>query len=97
MNLVFTDTAEADLETIGDYIALSSPLRGASYVREKCADLRDKPRAFPLLPLHKSAGIRRRVYGNHLIFYRIREQTVEIIRILHGAMDYEQVLFLPDG
>jgi plasmid stabilization system protein ParE len=54
------------------------------------------PRRFPLVPGHESKGIRRRVFGNYLIFYRIREEIVEIIHILNGARDYEPILFPPD-
>ncbi len=35
------------------------------------------------------------VHGNYPIFYRIRADAVEIPHVLHGAMDYERVLF-PD-
>jgi plasmid stabilization system protein ParE len=34
-------------------------------------------------------GIRRRVHGNYLIFYRVREELVEVVHVLHGARDYE--------
>lgn len=54
------------------------------------------PQAFPLPPNHESAGVRRRVHGNYLIFYRVTQQAVEILRVLHGAMDYERLMFPED-
>ena len=51
------------------------------------------PERHPLLRRHQSIGIRRRVHGNYLIFYRIDADRVEILHILHGAMDYDAVLF----
>lgn len=99
MKVNFTDTAEADLETIGDYIALSNPFRAASFVNEirtRCMGLREAPHAFPLLQDHPASGIRRRVHGNYLIFYRIGPEAVEILRVLHGAREYDQILF-PEG
>jgi len=30
-----------------------------------------------------------------LIFYRVREDAVDIVHVVHGAMDYESMLF-PD-
>jgi len=51
---------------------------------------------FPLVPRFEHAGIRRRVHGNYLIFYRIGVETVDVIHVLHGAMDYEPLLF-PEG
>lgn len=32
-------------------------------------------------------------FNDYLIFYRIQEQEVDIIRLLHGARDLENVLF----
>ena len=99
MRLVFTGAAESDLETIGDYIALSNPHRAVSFVREiraRCMDLRETPQACPLLERHEAAGIRKRVHGNYLIFYRVHDRSVGILRVLHGAMDYERLLFSED-
>ena len=31
-------------------------------------------------------------FKNHLVFYRIKSERVEIIRVIHGAMDLEQEL-----
>lgn len=96
--LVFTDSAEQDFEAIGDYIAQSNPRRASAFVqdiRESCATLIAMPERYALLSRHKSSGIRHRVHGNYLIFYRVTEETVEILHVLHGAMDYDQVLF-PD-
>jgi plasmid stabilization system protein ParE len=33
------------------------------------------------------------VHGNCLIFYRTSAEMVEIVHIMHGAMDYEDILF----
>jgi toxin ParE1/3/4 len=51
------------------------------------------PRAFPLLPEWEDRGVRRRPYGNYLIFYRIAADTVEVLHVLHGARDFEAILF----
>lgn len=51
------------------------------------------PERCPLIPRHQSSGIRRRVYGSYLIFFRVSSDAIEILHILHGAMDYEQILF----
>lgn len=99
MLVVFTDAAESDFETIGDAIAAANPDRAVSFVRElrqACLGLSDMPRRFAPLQRRELSGIRRRVHGNYLIFFRIEADTVEIIHILHGAMDYEPLLF-PSG
>jgi toxin ParE1/3/4 len=97
--VVLTGEAEADLERIGDHIAQDDPVRAVTFVRElrrRCERLADAPKAFPLVPRYEKTGVRRRVYGNYLIFYRIGSRTIDVIHILHGAMDYERLLFLED-
>ena len=99
MIVALTREAEADLERIGDYIAVDNPARAVSYVRElvgRCARLADMPRAFPLVPRYEHTGVRRLPHGNYLIFYRIGEDRVEVLHILNGAQDYEPLLF-PSG
>jgi plasmid stabilization system protein ParE len=51
------------------------------------------PRAYPFVPRFEHRGIRRRTHGNYLIFYRIEDDRIAIIHILHAARDYEQQLF----
>jgi len=88
--------AERDLENIGDYIARDNPERAISFIwelRDKCLDLAHIPRGFPLVPRYEKQGIRRRGHGNYLIFYRVEVQKVVVIHILHGAMDYEEIVF----
>lgn len=41
--------------------------------------------------LHHSKG-----HHHYLIFYRIQADTVQVLHVLHGAMDYERILFPED-
>ncbi|OWV87623.1 plasmid stabilization protein [Rhizobium sp. R635] len=96
MILEFSSEAENDLEQIADYIAEHNPLRALSFIRElrsKCVDLVDSPNGFALIPRYEHHGIRRRVHGNYLIFYRVETAKVVIIHILHSATDYGAILF----
>ncbi len=96
MKVVFSDEAKADLVEIGDRIARSTPLRAASFVRElrKAAQqLGEMPRAFPVVARYEHYDIRRRPYGDYLVFYRIDDYRIAIVHILHGARDYESLLF----
>jgi plasmid stabilization system protein ParE len=43
------------------------------------------------VPRHEHLGIRRRPFGNYLIFYRVG--AIEVVHVLHGARDYERLLF----
>jgi plasmid stabilization system protein ParE len=65
-------------------------------LRRDCMELRTMPERHPLFERHRSSGIRRRVHGNCLIFYRVSADTLEIMHILHGAMDFGTILF-PDN
>ena len=96
MIVVFTREAEADLERIGDYIALDNPRRAETFVQElvdRCERLADAPLGFPLVPRYEASGIRRRAYKEYLIFYRVGAEQIEIVHVLGGAQDYEAVLF----
>ena len=99
MKVVVTDAAYADLARIGREIAKDNKARAQTFVDElldRCRSLAATPRAYPLLPHWEDQGIRRRVYGNYLIFYRIGDETVEVLHVLHGAIDYERILFPDD-
>jgi plasmid stabilization system protein ParE len=99
MIAVITDEAEADLERIGDIIAAANPVRAISFVRELrqcCEELSNMPERFQLVPRHEQNGVRRRVHGSYLIFYRVGVETVDVLHVLYSAMDYEPLLF-PEG
>ncbi|TMJ03450.1 MAG: type II toxin-antitoxin system RelE/ParE family toxin [Alphaproteobacteria bacterium] len=94
-----TQAAEADLEGIGDWIAQDNPLRAAAFVaelRDACSTLAQLPEGYALIPRYERTGVHRRVYGNYLIFHRISDDGIEVLHVLHGARDYEAILF-PGG
>lgn len=96
MIVLFTAKAEQDLETIGDYIAQDNPERALSFVlelRDACLGLADFPDRFPLVPRYEAEGVRHRVHGNYLICYRAGAEAVDVLHILHGALDYAAILF----
>ena len=84
MIVIITAEAEADLEQIATYVAEQSP---------RSASLLDAPRGYPLVPRYEHLDIRRRPFGQFLIFYRVGQGAIEVIHILHGARDYESLLF----
>lgn len=99
MIVLITAQAEADLEHIGDYVAEDNPRRAVSFIHElleRCERLAETPDGFSLVPRYEHTGVRRRPYGNCLIFYRVGENRIEILHILNGAQDFESILF-PEG
>ncbi|MCB1447223.1 MAG: type II toxin-antitoxin system RelE/ParE family toxin [Rhizobiaceae bacterium] len=96
MKVVFTEGARQDLLAIGDYIARDNPLRALSFTDEledRCMSLERFPNAYPILARRLQSNIRRMVHGNYSIFYSVLSDTVSIIHVLNGAMDYEKILF----
>jgi plasmid stabilization system protein ParE len=96
VKVVLSAAARLELEQIGDFIARDNPARARSFVAEiraACLALGETPRAFPLVPRYERFGIRRRPFGNYLILYRVEQDRVSIVHVLHGARDYEGLLF----
>lgn len=95
MKVRLTQEAEADLEAIGDFIARDNPVQALDFVRElraKCLSLGDAPLAYPLVARYGDTGVRRRVHGNYLLFYRVESDAITVLHVLHGARDYLSLL-----
>ncbi len=96
MRVRITGPACGDLTAIGDRIAEEAGKNRARLfvldLRERCLGLERMPERFALLSGFEDRGVRRRVCGNYLIVYRVKDGAVEILRILHGARDYERLL-----
>jgi plasmid stabilization system protein ParE len=99
MKVVVSREAEADLVEIALFIAQDNKARALSFTRElrhAARQLGEMPHAFPLIPRYEHAGIRRRPFGNYLIFYTVEKDCVAIVHVVHGARDYEALLFRED-
>ena len=87
--------AEQDIVLYGDYLAersLSAAERFADAVDATIQMLLQNPEMGELLRSDLTGQIRRRTvlgFGNYLIFYRRVDTTLEIVRVIHGAMDGE--------
>ena len=96
MNVIILDSAYRDLAEIADFINIDSPKRALSFVEKllsRCESLADLSLAFPLIPRYEQYGIRRLPYRDYLIFYRVQGECLEVLHILHGARDFETLLF----
>ena len=90
VRLVLSDVAEADIEAIGDYIALDSSqaaVRFVAHLRERCESLTTFPaRGKPFGPRNRALLV-----GDYLIVYRAAQSgsdpLIEVIRVVHGARD----------
>ena len=92
--VVRTPAAEKDLEEILSYLEERSPPAAeklAQLIDEKCLLLE----SVPLIgrPRDELApGLRSVVVGRHILFYRVTESAVQVIRILHASRDVERIL-----
>lgn len=85
--LVITPRAVADLEDIGDYIALDNPAAAArtiDHLEEVSILLSEHPR-IGILRDDIAKGVRVFPVGNYLVLFRTLADGVEIVRYVHGA------------
>lgn len=97
--VIISEMARFELLDIGRHIRLHNPSRAETFVGEllqRCRTLQNFPESHALIADPKSRGIRRLVHGNYLIFFHVGNATVEILHVLNGARDYEQLLFPED-
>ena len=95
MRVTYSARARTDLAEIGEYIARHSAERAESFTAElitACSLIADLPFGYPLLKPQQAASIRRKPHGQYLIFYRVLEGRIDILRILHGARDVDRLL-----
>jgi plasmid stabilization system protein ParE len=96
MKVWITTPARVDIGRVFDFIRQQAGHHKAREIivelRERCAGLDKMPERYPVVPGFEAAMVRRRVYRDYLIVYRVRPQSVEILRIFHGASDYLRLL-----
>ncbi|WP_311044117.1 MULTISPECIES: type II toxin-antitoxin system RelE/ParE family toxin [unclassified Rhizobium] len=77
-------------------MAKYNPQRAVSFIHElmeRCERLAETPNGFLLVPRGEHAGVRRRPYGNYLIFNRVGKDRIQVLHILNGVQDFESILF----
>jgi len=92
-SVIRTRLADEDLLEIWSYIAqnnIDAADRLFEKIDKKCQLLAETPKASvrrdDLVP-----GLLCLIEGNYLIFYRILGETIEILRILHGARNLKAI------
>lgn len=91
MRLVWTRPALADVLHIRDYIAADSP-RYARVVAERIVASVDRLRTFPLsgrvVPELGNPMLREVIDAPYRIVYRVRDDVLEILTVVHAAQDF---------
>jgi toxin ParE1/3/4 len=83
----WSDSAEADLQEIEDYIARNAPRTAKKFVRrlrQSVSRLRRFPESGGIVEDIDWLEIRQILFGSYRIFYRFDGQRVEIVRVFRG-------------
>jgi toxin ParE1/3/4 len=94
MKVFITPAADKDIGNIGDWIAAENPRRAISFMLElqkACHAIGDAPKGSVVVQRYVDHDIRRKPYRDYLIFYRIKNETVEILHVVHGSRDYAKL------
>ncbi len=93
--LVFTDPARDDLDSIYDFIANDSPTDAERFVKRLVAELaRLAKRGVTGAPRDKiRPGLRSHPYGRYCAYFRVNDQHLVVVRIIHSARDIDAKAF----
>ena len=92
-NIILKRLAANDIDDIAAYIQQDNPARAESFtdeISDKIAAIAERPLTFPARD-DIAIGLRVALLGNYSIFFRIENDHVEIIRVVHGARDIENL------
>ena len=87
-------SAEADIADLWDYIAQDDPLAATAFIaalEEQISHLERFPERCPRIPENTYLGtdLRHLLYGPYRTIFRLGEERVIILRVIHGARLFE--------
>lgn len=96
MKLQISQPARDDLVDLWEFIAEHDELAADRYIDHMRLRARELIRSPHLGRMRREIhpGIRSLLFRNHLIFYRVKKTSVQILCILHGSMDLPHQDFL---
>jgi toxin ParE1/3/4 len=86
--------AATDLDDIWFHIAADSLRNADRFLDRLVASVTGTLSAAPLAGRSRDefeAGLRSLAFGHYLVFYRVQEEGIEIVRIIHGGRDVEAI------
>jgi toxin ParE1/3/4 len=91
MKLQVAPLARLDLDHIHDYIARDKPAAARKWLKLTTNQFKLIATNPYVGQARKDVGIDLRSvsHGNYVIFYRLRSNVLEIVRVLHGARDIQ--------
>ncbi len=92
---VLSPQAQADLDAIWNYTEqIWRTARAERYIRQLWQGIEqvaEEPRRGRFCDEIR-AGYFKHVVGSHVVFFRLTATSIEIVRVLHGSMDFDQHL-----
>lgn len=89
MRFRISSKARQDIIDVSEFIGRDNPVRALSFVRElraKIAMAATAPQTYRERPELKP-GVRAVRHGRYLIFFRVEQEAMEVLRVWHGARD----------
>jgi len=93
--IVWTDEALSDLKAIGEYFERTSPEYASVVVNElytAVEPLTEFPRMGRQVPEVEHESLRERIVEGYRLIYQLRNETIEVITILHSRQDLPKKL-----
>lgn len=90
MKVHWTNTAEGHLDAIYAYIALDSPeyaKRMIDRLTRRSQQIGDFPLSGRRVPEYDADQIREVIEGPYRIIYHIKPDQVDVVAVIHGALD----------
>ena len=88
VKIVWTDLAKEDLRSIFDYISRDSKVYAGRHVDKlisRVDQLESNPKSGRVVPEFNKEEIRELVEGSYRLVYRLKENTVSVLRVHHSA------------
>jgi len=92
VEIEWSSTAQNDLNEIIDYIAQDSLEFALSFydqVKEKFENLTEFPKIGRKVPELDDPNIREIILRNYRLIYRIFEEKIQIVRLIHGSRIFD--------
>jgi toxin ParE1/3/4 len=86
--------AEADIESIALHIAADNPVAASNWlndIQQHCQRLGTMP-AMGVARFDIRPNLRMLPVGNYLILYQEADEGADIVRVLHGARQWQELL-----
>ena len=94
MKIVWTEPAVEDLRELHAYIARDSEMYASGFVERiilAAERLVEYPNSGRVVPENNDHSVREILYQHYRIIYRVRTEYIEMLTVIHGARDLEEL------